>query len=180
MKDDLNRRHFLATIGAAASCLPLLSLVGCKQEKTAPPKKKIFTDPKLELLDLALQHEYGAIVQYSNHAGIIFADTGGKDTTIMDRIEQIIADEVHHAILISNILVKNKATPTISIWPPQTAPDPLVMLQKDVMAEEGAIDLYEQISTLDLSDYERETVDTISNTEIMHRDVFSDLMDLLT
>jgi len=156
MQDDSNRRQFLSTVGTGISLLPLLALTGCNQREELLPEKEIFSDPKLELLDLALQHEYGAIVQYSNHAGIISAIVSDKDSSFTDRVQQIIADEVHHAILLSDILTRNNVTPTISVWPPQTCENTAEMLQKDIIAEIGAIKLYEQISSLKLNDYEKE------------------------
>lgn len=179
MQDNINRRLFLSTVGAGISLLPLLALTSCRQEEKILPEKKLFTDPKLELMDLALQHEYGAIVQYSNHAGIISTLESNGDSSFKDRVKQIIADEVHHAILLSNILTRNDVTPTISVWPPQTAKKPVDMLQKDILAEKGAIDLYEQISTLDLNDYEKEVIDTIAHAELIHYHIFSELMEEL-
>jgi len=179
MQDGINRRLFLSTIGVGISLLPLLTLTGCRQEEKSILEKKLFTDPKLELLDLALQHEYGAIVQYSNHAGIISTLESDRNSSVKDRVEQIIVDEIHHAILISNILTRNDVRPTISVWPPQTAKKPVDMLQKDIMAEKGAIKLYEQIGTLNLNDYEKEVIDTIVSAELGHHDIFSELIEEL-
>ncbi len=180
MQNNLNRRHFLSAVTAGVSILPFLGLSGCRQEKEKPSEKKLFTNPKLELLDLALQHEYGAIVQYSNHAGTIAALTDKVDKTILEQFEQIIFDEVQHAVTLSKILMNNKVTPTISVWPPQTATNAVDMLQKDILSEEGAIQLYEQISTLDLSDDERQIIEMIGNAEVYHQETFSEIKDLLS
>ncbi len=180
MSDNLSRRHILSAIGTGISLLPFLGLTGCNQEKEVLTEKKLFTDPKLELLDLALQHEYGAIVQYSNHAGIISSLAKENDSEVKEQIEHVIFDEVQHAILLSNILTNNGVTPTISVWPPQTAEKPLDMIKKDIMAEHGAIKLYEQISSLDLTDSERDIIETIGNAEVAHHAMFSQLVDELT
>ncbi len=71
MGERISRRAFLS-MGVGLLTFPAaVQISGCRGNGQGEPEKKIFLDPKFELLDLALQHEFGAIVQYGNHAGVI-------------------------------------------------------------------------------------------------------------
>lgn len=176
MENGSNRRNFLASAAAGITLLPLVNfLSGCRQEEKSIPKKKIYADPKLELLDLALQHEFGAVVQYSNHAGVIAALNHDKTGYLRDQVQTIIADEVEHAIEISEILKKNNLQPSVTVWPAQLGETPKEMLEKDIKAEEGAMKLYEQILALPLNDMEKRIIEQIALSEEMHFTTFTSL-----
>jgi len=181
MYQNLNRRTFL-TLGASLLTLPLISqLSGCQADnKQQPEKKKVFSDYKFELLDLALQHEFGAVVQYGNHAGIIAAlkkDSTGSINTI---IRDIIGQEVHHAIQLTDILKKHDIEPTVAVWPPQTAETTEEMIKKDIAAEAGAIKLYQQILTLDFNDQTKRLIETIMEAEATHHHMFNEILPELS
>lgn len=179
MGERVNRRAFLSmgvgilTLSAAAQ------ISGCKDNGQSEPEKKIFPDPKFELLDLALQHEFGAIVQYGNHAGVITAlnfDPGG---TIAKTFEEIICQEVHHSIKLSGILKRNGIEPTVAVWPPQTSATPSEMVQKDLAAESGAVALYKQILEQDFDDTIKRIVEKLLSSEEAHHHYFSKLLSEL-
>jgi rubrerythrin len=168
MPDHSSRRSFLM-ISAA------LLLSGCKENKKTKPDKQIFSDPKFELIDLALQHEFGAVVQYGNHAGVI-ASLKQESNGITTAIEEIITDEVHHAVLLTQIMKENDVEPSIAVWPPQTAETPNLMIQKDIAAEVGAIKLYQQILSLDFDTQTKIIIEKIMQSEKLHHHMFSNLL----
>lgn len=172
----VDRRSFL-TITAGFLALPVIAqLSGCKGNSQSESEKKIFQDPKVELLDLALQHEFGAVVQYGNHAGVIAALKRDSDGSIGAVIKKIIGQEVNHVILLTDILKKNNVEPTVAVWPPQTAVTAGEMIQKDITTESGAIKLYQQILTLDFDDQTKEIIKTIMLAEEAHYQMFTDIL----
>lgn len=178
MDERVSRRAFLS-IGVGLLTLPAVAQIsGCRGKGQSEPEKKIFPDPKFELLDLALQHEFGAIVQYGNHAGVITALSDAGDT-LAKSFEEIICNEVHHSIHLSNILKKNGIEPTVAVWPPQAAATPVEMVQKDLAAESGAIDLYQQILEKDFDDPTKEIIEKLLNSEKAHHHYFSKLLSEL-
>ncbi len=172
----MDRRSFL-TITAGFFTLPVIAqLSGCKGNEQSESEKKIFPDPKFELLDLALQHEFGAVVQYGNHAGVIAAlkrDPGGSIRAV---VKGIIGEEVNHAILLTNILKKHNIDPTVAVWPPQTAVTAGEMIQKDIAAESNAIKLYQQILTLDFDDQTKRIIEAIMLSEGAHHQMFTEIL----
>jgi rubrerythrin len=167
-------------MGAGLLTLPaVVQVSGCSGDRQSEPEKKIFPDPKFELLDLALQHEFGAIVQYANHAGVITASESDSHGALANTFQEIICSEVHHSIQLSNILKKNGIEPTVAVWPPQTAATPVEMVQKDLAAERGAIDLYRQILEKDFDDPTKRIVEKLLFSEKTHHHYFSKLLSEL-
>jgi rubrerythrin len=167
-------------MGVGLLTLPAVAQIsGCRGKDQSEPEKKIFSDPKFELLDLALQHEFGAIVQYGNHAGVIKAFNSDPGGTISKTIEEIICQEVHHSIFLSDILKKNGIEPTVAVWPPQTAATPVEMVRQDVSAESGAVALYQQILEQDFDDPTKRIIEKLLSTEEAHHHYFSKLLSEL-
>jgi rubrerythrin len=179
MGEQVNRRAFLS-IGIGLLTLPAVAQIsGCSGKGPGEPEKKIFPDPKFELLDLALQHEFGAIVQYGNHAGVITALDNDPGGALVRTFEEIICSEAQHSIHLSTILKKNGIEPTVAVWPPQTAATPAEMVEKDVAAESGAIDLYQQILEKDFDDPTKRIIEKIVSSEKQHHHYFSKLLSEL-
>jgi rubrerythrin len=167
-------------MSAGLLTLPAVTQIfGCRGNEQNEPEKKIFSDPKFELLDLALQHEFGAIVQYSNHAGVITALNSDPKGTIAKTIAEIICEEVHHSIHLSDILKKNDAEPTVAVWPPQTAATPAEMAKQDLAAESGAVALYQQILEQDFDRPTKRIIEKILSAEKAHHHYFSELLSEL-
>jgi len=178
MPQYCSRRSFLRT-SAALLALPIGSqLSGCKDSSTPEPaKKKIFSDQKFELIDLALQHEFGAVVQYGNHAGVIaHLRKNSKTDTLATTIQQIINDEVQHAVQLTQIMKENGVEPSIAVWPPQTADTTPKMIAQDIAAETGAVKLYQQILSLNFSDQVKRIIEKMMQTEELHHHIFSNLL----
>jgi rubrerythrin len=167
-------------MGVGMLTLPAVAQIsGCRDDGQSEPEKKIFPDPKFELLDLALQHEFGAIVQYGNHAGLITALKSDPGGTVAKTFEEIICQEVHHSIQLSRILKKNEIEPTVAVWPPQTAATPVEMVKKDLAAESGAVELYQQILEKDFDDPIKMIVEKLLVSEKSHHHYFSKLLSEL-
>lgn len=179
MSERVNRRAFLS-MGVGMLTLPAVAqLCGCKGNGQSEPGKKIFPDTKFELLDLALQHEYGAVVQYSNHAGVIKAVNSDPGGSIAKTFEEIILQEVRHSIHLSDILKKNGIEPTVAVWPPQTAATPAEMAQQDLAAESGAIALYQQILEQDFDGPTKRIIEELLFAEKAHHHYFTKLLSEL-
>ncbi|MEJ2157321.1 MAG: ferritin-like domain-containing protein [Desulfobacteraceae bacterium] len=178
--DERISRRALLSIGVGLLMLPAVAQVsGCRDNDQSEPEKKIFPDPKFELLDLALQHEFGAIVQYGNHAGVIAAVNRDPGGAIGESFKKIISDEVEHSVHLSDILKKNGIDPTVAVWPPQTAATLLEMVQKDLAAESGAIVLYQQILEKDFDDPTKRIIEKLLFSEKSHHHYFSKLLSEL-
>jgi rubrerythrin len=164
-------------MSAGVLTLPTVAQIsGCSGNGQREPEKKNFPDPKFELLDLALQHEFGAIVQYGNHTGVITALDNDPEGTIGKAFKEIICNEVYHSIHLSEILKRNGIEPTVAVWPPQTAATLADMLKKDLDAESGAIALYQQILEKDFDDPTKVIIEKLLNSEKAHHHYFSELL----
>ena len=119
--------------------------------------------PFVSLCNIAIAHEYGAIVQYVNHSGLI------TDKKIKEILEGNMFDEILHARRLTEILVKEGATPTISIWPPQTGKELKVLIEEDIEGENAAIKLYTQILDLPESKRYRDEIYSFLKREEVHR-----------
>lgn len=104
-------------------------------------KEQVLTGLQQKLA-LALQHEHGAIVQYTNHAGKL---AGKQFEDHAETIQAIVGEEQAHAQRLVQLLYESGAEPTVAVWPPQTAAAVPEMLRQDIAAEKGAISLYEEI-----------------------------------
>jgi len=176
MSEYCSRRSFLTT-SATLLALPIgLHLAGCRDSSTPEPVKQKFSDQKFELIDLALQHEFGAVVQYGNHAGVIAHLQKNSETdTLTNTIQQIINDEVLHAVQLTQIMKEEGEEPTIAVWPPQTAETTREMIAQDIAAESGAVKLYQQILSFNFNDRVKRKIEKIMQTEKLHHHIFSKL-----
>ncbi len=144
----IDRRRLLE-LGAGLGGLALgLPLFGCGGPEPEPPPCCEPRDLRIDRLALAIQHEYGAIIQYCNHAALLqpAADDAAPERRLY---QQIIADEVRHAIDLNAAMVRLGARPGVAIWPPLLADERRAMLDLDIQAEEGAIELYRSLLVLD-------------------------------
>lgn len=171
-----NRRRLLrAGIGAAGLLLAAPALHWSRGEAEA---QKHGTASGLgraeELMILALQHENGAMVQYANHAGLL---SHWMNPSLASTMKEIIADEVGHAVTLVHALIARGATPTLAVWPPRSGDTPRQLVLLDIAAEQGAVELYSEILEHDLDPALRTAVESIRNAEILHRNIFNDLLE---
>ncbi len=120
-------------------------------------------DAFINLCNLAISHEYGAIVQYINHSGVI--SDHKLDSVFMMNMK----DEIVHARSITEFVLKEGGTPTVGIWPPQTGKDPVTLIKEDIAGETAAINLYQQILDMPESRKFRDAVYKFLRNEIEHR-----------
>jgi rubrerythrin len=115
------------------------------------------------LCNLAISHEYGAICQYISHSGIL------KNKKVRKILESNMYDEIVHARGITEILVKEGATPTIAVWPIQTGKEFKKLLEEDIEGENQAIKLYSSILELPESQKYRDQIHSYLKREELHR-----------
>ncbi len=128
----------------------------------------------VEMMTLALQHEHGAIVQYANHAGLL---SHWIDPIFANTIREIIADEVSHAVFLVNTLIASGVTPSLAVWPPRSGETSRQLVLLDIAAEEGAVEVYSRILEYELSPQMRTQITAIRDAEILHRNIFNDLLE---
>ena len=166
----MNRRKFILTGSILVSLPFLFEIVGCKNETVNEKKRKSTeNNPKIEKLNLALEHEFGAIIQYCNHAGIT------DNIFFKKAIPEIVAQEVQHAILISNIIKNLGYNPTLSLWPPQTGKSFSDMIIKDMKTEKNAIELYESLLHFNFGSETKKIITNIIEHEKAHLKIFKSL-----
>ncbi|WP_153306764.1 ferritin-like domain-containing protein [Desulfonatronum thioautotrophicum] len=127
-----------------------------------------------ELMALALQHEHGAMVQYANHAGLL---SHWINPIFATSIQDIIADEVEHAVTLVNALAVRDVTPTLAVWPPRSGNQARELILMDIAAEQGAVELYSEMLEYDLDPALRTAITRIRDAEILHRNIFNDLLE---
>ncbi|MFP4427857.1 MAG: ferritin-like domain-containing protein [Desulfovermiculus sp.] len=129
-----------------------------------------------EKIMLALQHEHGIVIQYTNHCGKLHAQGLVDQAQIL---EHIIHDEITHARNLIHILSSAGLEPTLAVWPPKTDQQTRVMLTQDLAAEQGAIALYQEILKNDLPANAREKVHRAMEQEKSHEKLLSNLIQNL-
>ncbi|GAB6060176.1 ferritin-like domain-containing protein [Desulfonatronum parangueonense] len=171
-----SRRKLLqAGLGAAGLLLASPGLAWTRDESFVQARGTSTGLSKVEeLITMALQHEHGAMVQYANHAGLL---SHWVNPAFAKTIQEIIADEVDHAVTLANALIASGVTPTLAVWPPRSGDDPRKLVLLDIAAEQGAVDLYTEILEHDLPQPLRTRITAIRDSEILHRNLFNDLLE---
>ncbi len=152
------------------------SLAGMLSLKPFPSEASIFMNDEsqfVNLCNLAISHEYGAIVQYINHSGLI------GDRAIWSVLLENMNDEVVHARELTRLLVKEGAKPTLAVWPPQSGKKRIELLKEDVAGENAAIELYQKILDLPESKKYRDLIYSFLKKEKVHRERLQRLLDAL-
>jgi len=153
------------------------SLAGLVNLKTLPSEahSSISNESQfINLCNLAISHEYGAIIQYINHSGII------QKREIWSVLLENMNDEVVHARELTRILIKEGATPTVAAWPPQTGKRLIHLLKEDIAGENAAIELYQQILDLPESSSYRDVIYPFLKREMVHRERLQRLINALS
>ncbi|SMP42015.1 Ferritin-like domain-containing protein [Desulfonatronum zhilinae] len=171
-----NRRQLLrAGIGAAGLILVAPALRWSRGEAAAQDRGTASgLSQAEELMVMALQHEHGAVIQYANHAGLL---SHWVNPIFSKTFQEIIADEVDHAVTLVNALIARGVTPTLAVWPPRTGNGPRQLVLLDIAAEQSAVELYSEILEHDLEPALRTAVVAIRDAEILHRNIFNDLLE---
>ena len=176
-----NRRHFMQAGACAAGLItfgPTPIWAERKQDQPAqgsPGGNQNLTETQ-EKMFLALQHEHGAIIQYINHCGKLIASNLKSEA---ERIQSIINDEAAHAQALISILSQSGVEPTLAVWPPKTDTEPRTMLQQDIAAEQGAINLYQDLLTEKWPADIHRKLQWMLDQELEHKDRFLQIVQTL-
>lgn len=98
------------------------------------------TQKKLvDLLNLDLELEYSAAIQYINHAAVM---TGAAYGDIIKELRIHANEEVQHAMILADQIDYLDGSPSVNVGKIFTSEDNVEMLQQDLAGEEDAIRRY--------------------------------------
>ncbi len=95
----------------------------------------------IELLNSDLALEYTAMVQYTQHSGVL---TGAEYGDIIKEIKIHASEELQHALILTEQIDYLGGIPTVEVPPARVSQDNKKMLQQDLEGEEDAIARYTQ------------------------------------
>jgi bacterioferritin len=93
----------------------------------------------IDLLNMDLELEYSAAIQYINHAAVM---TGAAYGDIIKELKVHANEEVQHAMTLSDQIDYLGGSPSVNVGKIQTSKDNREMLQQDLDGEEDAIKRY--------------------------------------
>lgn len=93
----------------------------------------------IELLNMDLELEYSAAIQYINHAAVM---TGAAYGDIIKEIKIHANEEIQHAMILADQIDYLRGSPSVKVGKIQTSQDNDEMLQYDLDGEEDAIKRY--------------------------------------
>ena len=93
----------------------------------------------IDLLNVDLELEYSAAIQYVNHAAVM---TGAAYGDIIKEIKIHANEEIQHAMILADQIDYLHGSPTINVGKIQTSEDNDEMLRQDLDGEEDAINRY--------------------------------------
>jgi bacterioferritin len=136
----------------------------------------ITKDEFIAELNKDLEYEFGAAVQYVQHAAVI---TGPQYDTIAAELVVHSNEEMAHAVSVSTMICDLGGTPTIDVEKRYVADDSKKMLEQDLDGEELAIKRYkervEQAEELGEYGIRRVLEDILMQEEEHRRDLLSSL-----
>lgn len=93
----------------------------------------------IELLNKDLSLEYTAIVQYTQHAGVL---KGAMYQSIQKELIVHAQEELQHATILTAQIAYLGGVPTVDVPPAKVSSDNVTMLQQDLDGENDAIQRY--------------------------------------
>jgi len=99
----------------------------------------IATENLVELLNMDLELEYAAAIQYINHAAVM---TGAAYGDIIKELKIHANEEVQHAMILSDQIDFLDGSPSVNVGKIMTSSNNDEMLQQDLDGEEDAIRRY--------------------------------------
>ncbi len=139
-------------------------------------KEDISLEEFIDNLNMDLEYEYGAAIQYIQHQAVI---SGAKYNNIADELALHAEEELQHAIQLADQIDYLGGTPSVDIKEVKISDDADEMLKQDLEGERGAIDRYKkrirQAEALD----EYATAETIRQILVTEQEHEMDLMDAL-
>jgi bacterioferritin len=99
----------------------------------------VTTEKLIELLNMDLELEYSAAIQYINHAAVM---TGAAYGDIIKEIKIHANEEIQHAMVLADQIDYLRGSPSVNVGKIHTSNDNDEMLQTDLDGEEDAIKRY--------------------------------------
>jgi bacterioferritin len=99
----------------------------------------ITKEKMIELLNMDLEKEYGAAVQYIQHAAVM---TGAQYGDIIKELKIHATEEIQHATTLADQISFLGGTPSIDVAERKISPDNVKMLKQDLAGELDAITRY--------------------------------------
>jgi bacterioferritin len=99
----------------------------------------ITTEKLIDLLNMDLELEYSAAIQYINHAAVM---TGAAFGDIIKELKIHANQEIQHAMILADQIDYFEGDPTVDVGKIHTSKDNNGMLQQDLDGEEDAIRRY--------------------------------------
>ena len=100
------------------------------------------TQPFIDELNIALQWEYAAAVQYVQHASVI---TGAQYDAIAKELIVHSNEEMAHAVMLADAISDLGGTPTADVEKREVSEDSETLLTQDLAGEEYAITMYKKL-----------------------------------
>jgi bacterioferritin len=127
----------------------------------------------VNLTNMIISREYGAIVQYINHSGVA---EGSLAAVFLENME----DEVIHARELTRILLREGATPALAVWPPKSAREPSKLIKEDLEMERALIELYQKLLSLPEAAKHKDLLNSFLQDELRHRERLLKLLSSLS
>lgn len=99
----------------------------------------ITTEKLIELLNMDLELEYSAAIQYINHSAVM---TGAAYGDIIKELKIHANEEIQHAMTLADQIDYLRGSPSVNVGKIHTSNDNDEMLQTDLDGEEDAIKRY--------------------------------------
>ncbi|MEW6201526.1 MAG: ferritin-like domain-containing protein [bacterium] len=96
-------------------------------------------DELVKLLNMDLELEYSAAIQYINHAAVM---SGAAYGDIIKEIKIHATEEIQHAMILSDQIDFLEGKPSVAVGKIHTSDDNVAMLKQDLAGEEDAISRY--------------------------------------
>jgi bacterioferritin len=100
---------------------------------------EVTTEKLIDLLNVDLELEYSAAIQYINHAAVM---TGAAYGDIIKELKIHATEEIQHALILADQIDYLRGSPTVAVGKIKTSQDNDQMLQQDLDGEEDAINRY--------------------------------------
>ena len=99
----------------------------------------VTTEKLIELLNMDLELEYSAAIQYINHSSVM---TGAAYGDIIKELKIHANEEIQHAMVLADQIDYLRGSPSVNVGEIHTSQDNDQMLQQDLDGEEDAIKRY--------------------------------------
>jgi bacterioferritin len=100
---------------------------------------KISREKLIELLNKDLALEYTAMIQYTQHQGVL---KGAMYQNIQKELAVHAQEELQHALILAGQIDYLGGFPTVDVPPPKVSKDNVTMLEQDLEGENDAITRY--------------------------------------